>query len=387
MSDRDLREMVGSVPVPAFPEPAWTVPPPLDAARVAIVTTAGLHNAAQEGWSRDDPSFRVLDVDEQDVQFHHVSMNLDRSGAAADINVVYPLDRLLELEERGAIGSVARRHLSFMGAQHDTLETLRIDTAPRAAAVLLEDEVDVVVLTPVCPLCTRTAGTIAHVMETAGLATVSLSLVREQVRRLAPPRALHCDFPFGRPLGVPNDPAFQHRVLERALALLRHQRGPVLEDFPETIELDDDDVLACTLPPAVDDDPVPAVSEARGLRSAYERHLRRTGRTGVGRVTDADGIPELVARLDQARLGTTDPGLDGVLYDAVLDVNAYYEEAASELAGVGQDPSPRAAQRWIYRTTEIGRLLHDLQASMRRAGLPAASWQHVVPRGEASTHG
>lgn len=384
MSDRDLREMVGDVPVPTFDDPAWTIPPSLEEARVAIVTTAGLHSATQDGWSRDDPSFRVLDAGDRDVQFHHVSINLDRSGAAADINVVYPLDRLAELQDRGAIGSVAPRHLSFMGAQHDTLETVRIDTAPRAAALLREDGVDVAFVTPVCPLCTRTAGTIAHVLEAAGLATVTLSLVREQIRRLAPPRALHCDFPFGRPLGVPNDPVFQHRVLERALALLSHDHGPVLEDFPDSIELDDADVLACTLPPGLDDAAVPAVSEARALRSAYERQLRRTGRTAVGRVTDADGIPGLLASLDEARQGATDPRLGGRLYDTVLDINAYYEEAAMELAGVRDDPSPRAAQRWIYRATEAGKLLHELQASMRRAALPAADWKYVVPRGEVA---
>ena len=51
---------------------------------------------------------------------------------------------------RVAIGSVASRHLSFMGAQTDhTLTTLRLDTGPAAARLLLDDGVDVVLLTPV----------------------------------------------------------------------------------------------------------------------------------------------------------------------------------------------------------------------------------------------
>ena len=50
----------------------------------------------------------------------------------------------------GRIGSVAKTHISFMGAQPDhTLETIRLDTGPAAAKILLEDEVDVVLLTPV----------------------------------------------------------------------------------------------------------------------------------------------------------------------------------------------------------------------------------------------
>jgi hypothetical protein len=50
----------------------------------------------------------------------------------------------------GKIGSVSDTHISFMGAQPDhTLETIRLDTGPAAANILLEEEVDVVLLTPV----------------------------------------------------------------------------------------------------------------------------------------------------------------------------------------------------------------------------------------------
>ncbi len=63
-------------------------------------------------------------------------------------------------------------------------------------------------------------GVLAHILEAAGLATVGLSLVRGQAETVRAPRMLHCQFPLGRPLGRPNDPAFQHDVLRRALALL-----------------------------------------------------------------------------------------------------------------------------------------------------------------------
>ena len=48
------------------------------------------------------------------------------------------------------IGSVASRHISFMGAQPDhNLSTMRLDTGPAAAKILRDDGVDVVLLTPV----------------------------------------------------------------------------------------------------------------------------------------------------------------------------------------------------------------------------------------------
>ncbi len=69
---------------------------------------------------------------------------------AIDLNVVYPVDRLAELAALATIGSVADRHIAFMVAQPDhTLTTLRLDTWTGAARLLLDDGVDVVLLTPV----------------------------------------------------------------------------------------------------------------------------------------------------------------------------------------------------------------------------------------------
>src|SRR5687768_14386820 len=48
-----------------------------------------------------------------------------------------------------------------------------------------------------------------------------------------PPRALWVPFMLGRPFGVPNDAAFQERVLLAALRVLEAPSGPVLADYPE----------------------------------------------------------------------------------------------------------------------------------------------------------
>jgi D-proline reductase (dithiol) PrdB len=122
--------------------------PALDAARVAIVTTAGLMRAGEPVWGHSDTSFRSFAKTERNLLVGHVSMNFDRVGIASDLNVVYPIDRLEELARNGVIGEVADRHLSFMGATYD-LPTVAIDTGPAAAKALLVDGVDVVILTPV----------------------------------------------------------------------------------------------------------------------------------------------------------------------------------------------------------------------------------------------
>ena len=75
-------------------------------------------------------------------------------------------------------------------------------------------------------------GAISFYLERHGIMTTGISLVRENTEALAPPRALWVTFPFGRPLGKPGDPAFQHKVIAAALDLLNRPSGPVLEDFP-----------------------------------------------------------------------------------------------------------------------------------------------------------
>jgi D-proline reductase (dithiol) PrdB len=148
-SDAVVRRAVNDLDAFDFGTTVATVAPNLAQARVAIVTTAGLRSDGSGHWS-EGQGFVSLDATARDLTLAHISVNFDRAGLMADLNVAYPADRLAELARDGVIGSVASRHLSFMGAQPDhNLTTLRLDTGPAAARRLLDDGVDVVLLTPV----------------------------------------------------------------------------------------------------------------------------------------------------------------------------------------------------------------------------------------------
>lgn len=150
MSDADMRKLVDDIPVPAFDHMAWVTPPPLAQATVAIVTTAGLYAPGQAGWGPNgDQSFRLIPSGERRLSLGHWSPNFDRIGLTADLNVAFPADRLDELAAAGVIGAVGPHHVSFMGAQDETMTTIRLDTGPAAAKALRDDGVDVVLLTPV----------------------------------------------------------------------------------------------------------------------------------------------------------------------------------------------------------------------------------------------
>jgi hypothetical protein len=221
---------------------------------------------------------------------------------------------------------------------------------------------------------------LAHVLEAAGIATVVLSSVRAMTEKVAPPRALHAEFPLGRPLGRPGDPEFQHDVLARAFALLDAPSGPVLVDHPEVIEAEDT-ALACSLPPRYDPTLPPAVDEARGLRRAYDRAVAARGATDVGRVISADQVPDVLAAFDAIANGTewTAAGLpSGNPVPITHDIRAYYDEAAMQLVD-GPPPGGRAAEEWYFTQTEAGRTVLAARAAMRDAGVKFPIWFYLAP--------
>lgn len=122
---------------------------PLSAARVAIVTTAGVHERTDKPFRPGDPSYREIPSSAAvgDLVQTHTSIGFDRTSVMADINVVFPLERLREMVAEGVIGELAPRFFSFMGAQRDVVP-IRMTTAPEVAAKLVADGVDVVLLTP-----------------------------------------------------------------------------------------------------------------------------------------------------------------------------------------------------------------------------------------------
>jgi len=81
-------------------------------------------------------------------------------------------------------------------------------------------------------MCHQTVGLIAGELERRGIATTSVTVLRDVTMRVRTPRALFADFPIGYPLGKPEDPELQTRILRAAFVLLsRPGPPPVLVDF------------------------------------------------------------------------------------------------------------------------------------------------------------
>jgi D-proline reductase (dithiol) PrdB len=127
---------------------------PLCESRVALVTTAAFFRPDQPPFDTSirggDYSYRVIriDTDLNTLGISHRSDAFDYRGITSDKNLALPLDRLKSMTAGGILGSVAPRHFSFMGSI-PAPGRLIAQTAPEAAQMLLEDEVDAVLLTPV----------------------------------------------------------------------------------------------------------------------------------------------------------------------------------------------------------------------------------------------
>jgi D-proline reductase (dithiol) PrdB len=133
----------------------WTpLGKPLPECRLALVSSAGFVVPGQQPFDAavrgGDVSFRDIpaDVDVRALVDTHRSESFDHSGLRQDPNVAFPIDRVRELVERGRIGSVNHRHLSFMGSITAPGRLVR-HTGPEAASRLVADGVDVALLVPV----------------------------------------------------------------------------------------------------------------------------------------------------------------------------------------------------------------------------------------------
>ncbi len=132
----------------------WTpLTKPLKDCKVALVTTAGVHLKAQKPFDMSDPlgdpSYRELPSDTKREIYTITHDYYDHGDADKDLNIVFPVDRLRELADEGAIGALAENNYGFMGhidGRH--VETLVKKTAPEVAGKLKAQSVDAVLLTP-----------------------------------------------------------------------------------------------------------------------------------------------------------------------------------------------------------------------------------------------
>lgn len=233
---------------------------------------------------------------------------------------------------------------------------------------------------------------LGHYLEQEGIATVSISLIREHTAALNPPRALWVPFMLGRPLGVPNDGAFQTRVVRAALGLLERDAGPVLEDFAEDAPYEDlgdvPEALNCpvSFPRIRSDGSVSQrlADEIAQLQAWHEVAVQHNGRTtlGVTGLSPRELGEYLCAWLPDNPQAPFRAGLApaGALKLAADELKTFYYEAK------GVQPGRHTSAdvlRWFWLDTTAGETfvaLRDMAARSADPGMKGLATLSLVPR-------
>lgn len=124
---------------------------PLSQCTVSLLTSGGVSQCAMPAFNPDARNDHRLDpidhsTSADDFQIH--DSYYDHADAEADINCIFPLQRLRELAANGEIGHVAERLWSgFMGRIYNRSKVLE-ESAPAFADALAEDGVDLLVAAP-----------------------------------------------------------------------------------------------------------------------------------------------------------------------------------------------------------------------------------------------
>ena len=211
---------------------------------------------------------------------------------------------------------------------------------------------------------------LARVLEEAGLSTTAVVIIREHAEKVKPPRALFVPFAMGFPLGKPNDPDLQHRVIASALELLRCETGPVLADFPDQ-EAPEILPQASTARSPRAETNGSAADEVTTLRAFYEQWVEENeGTTAVG----LSGIPqrrfrgvvrflEAYSRGEEADMNErpADIPVEQFIRYCVDDLKAFYYEAR-----MAQHPDQIEGDmhRWFWGQTAAGQLVEKVAERM-----------------------
>lgn len=215
-------------------------------------------------------------------------------------------------------------------------------------------------------------GALAHYLEAEGVPTTQISLVREHTETIQPPRALWVPFALGRPLGIPDDSAFQRRVLLAALELFGLSEGPVLVGFPDDVSeqaaytRDSLDHLACPVSFASSSQEKTETekllsafrSEVTEFRSWYDLGLAERGYSSVVYFTpDAAGklLMDFVLG-EPLKYPENISSPAAALRFAAQDLKAFYYESVLSRPDFAL-PDASKFNHWFWQKTAAGRIL------------------------------
>ena len=133
-----------------FDSSPWTpFERPLEQARIALLSSAGIFRDDQDPfdpWAVNDLSFRRISTYTpfERLRVHH--NYFDHRDALTDLNCIFPVQRLQDLEAAGFIGSLAAEAITLGMGRLYKRTALQQETVPQIVDILREQGADAVLL-------------------------------------------------------------------------------------------------------------------------------------------------------------------------------------------------------------------------------------------------
>lgn len=205
---------------------------PLSSCTVGLVTTAAPYQEDKGDQGPHAPYnaaakfFQVYSLPSSqmpDLRISHIAIDRQHT-VASDIGAYFPLKAIQRAKERGEIGQVSTR---FYGLPTNRSKRTTIDVDCEALLSLCkEDNVDIALLLPNCPVCHQSVSLAARTLEAAGIVTVVMGCAKDIVECVGVPRMLFSDFPLGNAAGLPHNEHSQQVTLQLALELAESAVAP-----------------------------------------------------------------------------------------------------------------------------------------------------------------
>lgn len=187
---------------------------------LGLISSAGAYIDGTDSFNLEDKNgdieFREfpIELDAEDIVY--AAKGYDPTAVKEDRNVLIPIDRLLEYEANGVIGSLNNvwwSVSSYIPNAVDVAEKL----APAIVERLKHYEVKAALFVPATRLCHQTLGIIARAVEMAGIPTMMITVDRAIAEKVRAPRIAYYDGEIGSTVGKANWKQYQLRVLDESL--------------------------------------------------------------------------------------------------------------------------------------------------------------------------
>lgn len=206
---------------------------------LALISSAGVYIDGTEPFDVKAPggdlSFREIPIEVEAHDFLVAAKGYDQTAIHQDLNVQVPLERLSEFEVNGVIGQLNPVFWSFSGFITDA-GRLADEMLPKLIERVKRYEVQAALLIPASRLCHQSVSLAARALEQSGLPTMTLSVAKDIVESVRPPRAGFYSGDLGSVAGQPNWPEHQRRILDVALRLLEPMDQPGINQLTIGLE-------------------------------------------------------------------------------------------------------------------------------------------------------